>query len=113
MPARRVAFFTDSFHETNGVALTSRKYVAYARRQSIPLFSVHAGAHPGPVDEGSITTLEFERGPFRWNLEPDLAVDFLALRHWKRLISALRKFRPAVIHVTGPGDAGVLGALAA
>jgi glycosyltransferase involved in cell wall biosynthesis len=113
MAARRVAFFTDSFHETNGVALTSRQFVAHAQRRSIPLFSVHAGAHPGPVADGSVVTLEFERGSVRWNLERDLAVDFLALRHWKRLMKGLEKFRPEVIHITGPGDAGVLGALAA
>ena len=37
--APRVAFFTDSFHEVNGVALTSREFVRYAaeRRSSFLL----------------------------------------------------------------------------
>ena len=43
MTPLRVAFFTDSFHEVNGVALTSREFVRFAQRRSIPLFSVHAG----------------------------------------------------------------------
>jgi len=110
---RRVAFFTDSFHEVNGVALTSREFVDFARRRSIPLFSVHAGPHNAIDRDGSITTFEFARGPVRWNLEHDLALDLLFLRHAGRLLAALREFKPELIHITGPGDAGILGALAA
>jgi phosphatidylinositol alpha 1,6-mannosyltransferase len=110
---RRVAFFTDSFHEVNGVALTSREFVAFARRRSIPLFSVHAGPMNTIDHHGSVTTFEFARGPVRWNLEHDLAIDLLFLRHLERLLAALREFKPDLIHITGPGDAGILGALAA
>ena len=39
----RVAFFTDSYHEVNGVALTSREFAAFAKRRDYPFFSVHAG----------------------------------------------------------------------
>jgi len=113
MTPRRVAFFTDSFHEVNGVALTSREYVNFARRRSIPVFSVHAGPRTGITRDGSVVTFEFHRGPVRWNLEHDLAVDFLAWRHRARLWEALRNFRPELIHITGPGDAGILGAWAA
>jgi phosphatidylinositol alpha 1,6-mannosyltransferase len=110
---RRVAFFTDSFHEVNGVALTSREFVNYAQRRSLPLFSVHAGPENRISHRGSVTTFEFARGPVRCNLEHDLAMDLLFLRHHSRLRAALREFRPEVIHITGPGDAGLLGALAA
>ena len=113
MRHRRVAFFTDSFHEVNGVALTSREYVNFARRQGIPVFSVHAGPETRVTREGSITTFEFRRGPVRWNLEHDLAVDFMAWRHNAQLMAALREFGPELIHITGPGDAGILGAVAA
>ncbi len=113
MTSRRIAFFTDSFHEVNGVALTSREYVNFARRREIPVLSVHAGPQNRVFREGSIVTVEFRRGPVRWNLEHDLAFDYLALRHRGAVWAALREFKPDLIHITGPGDAGILGALAA
>jgi phosphatidylinositol alpha 1,6-mannosyltransferase len=112
-PTPRVAFFTDSFHEVNGVALTSREFVSYAQRRSIPLFSVHAGPQNKISQNGSVTTFEFERGPARCNLEHDLAMDLLFFRHRARLYAELRKFQPDLVHITGPGDAGILGVLAA
>lgn len=42
-PVPRVAFFTDSFHEVNGVAHTSRHFDAFARRRALPFLNVHAG----------------------------------------------------------------------
>jgi len=113
MSPRRVAFFTDSFHEVNGVALTSREFAAFARRRSLPMFSMHAGPVDRILQEGSLTTFEFVRGPVRWNLEHDLAIDFLFLRHRKRLRAALQEFRPDLVHITGPSDSGILGAIVA
>jgi len=110
---RRVAFFTDSFHEVNGVALTSREFVNYARKHSLPLFSVHAGPENKISQDGSITTFEFSRGPVRLGLEHDLAIDLMFWRFRARLRSALREFQPDLVHITGPGDAGWLGVLAA
>ena len=113
MSAKRVAFFTDSFNEVNGVALTSREFVGFARRRGLPMFSVHAGPQKGIVQEGSVTTFEFQRGPVRWNLEHDLAIDFLFLRYRHRLREALEKFQPDLVHITGPSDSGMLGVLLA
>lgn len=113
MTARRVAFFTDSFHEVNGVALTSREFVAFARRRSLPMFSVHAGPANRLFQDGTISTFEFQRGPVRWNLEHDLAIDFLFLRHKKRLRAALAEFQPGLVHITGLSDSGILGAMLA
>lgn len=113
MKGLRVAFFTDCYHEVNGVALTSRELVSFARRRSLPLFSVHAGARPAVGREESITTWEFARGPVRWQFEADLAVDLLFARYRKALFQELREFHPDLVHVTSPGDAGILGAWAA
>ena len=113
MSTRRIAFFTDSFHEVNGVALTSREFVAFAQRHSLPMLSVRAGPADTVQTEGSITTTEFRRGRCRWVLEKDLAIDVLFLRHKKRIRAALDEFRPDLIHITGPGDAGILGAMLA
>jgi glycosyltransferase involved in cell wall biosynthesis len=110
---RRVAFFTDSFHEVNGVALTSREYVNHAKRHNLPVFSVHAGPAKEVSEQGSITTHEFKRGRVCWRLEHDLSVDFLFLRYRERIRESLRKFAPDLVHVTGPGDAGILGAILA
>lgn len=113
MTPRRVAFFTDSFHEVNGVALTSREYVNHAGRQSLPLFSVHAGPSTGVSEAGSVQTFEFQRSGVRWNVEHDLSIDLLFLRFRHRLQRALRLFAPDLVHITGPGDAGILGAILA
>jgi hypothetical protein len=54
--APRVAFFTDSFHEVNGVALTSREFAGFARRRGYPFFSVHAGPETKHWREGTFET---------------------------------------------------------
>lgn len=113
MNVRRVAFFTDSFHEVNGVALTSREFVRFADRRCLPMFSVHAGPRTRLTQEGSVTTFEFRRGLVKWRLEHDLAIDLLFLRYRSKLHAALAKFKPDLVHITGPSDAGILGAILA
>jgi glycosyltransferase involved in cell wall biosynthesis len=108
--ALRAAFFADSFHEVNGVALTSRNIDAYARRQGLPFFSCHVGPRTTVSTEGSVTTCELELGPVSFGLESDLHFDVLFLRHRKLLEESLRKFDPQLIHVTGPSHTGILGA---
>jgi glycosyltransferase involved in cell wall biosynthesis len=110
---RRVAFFTDSFHEVNGVALTSREFVAFAQRRSLPTFSVHAGPRTSVTQDGSVTTFEFHRGLVKWRLEHDLAIDLLFLRYRAKLRAALAEFQPDLVHITGPSDSGILGAFLA
>lgn len=110
---RRVAFFTDSFHEVNGVALTSREFVRFAQRRSLPVFSAHAGSGTCLSREGSVTTFEFHRGAVKWRLEHDLAIDLLFLRYRSKLRAALAEFKPDLVHITGPSDAGILGAILA
>jgi phosphatidylinositol alpha 1,6-mannosyltransferase len=111
--ARRVAFFTDSFHEVNGVALTSREFVRFAQRRELPMFSVHAGPRTGASQSGSVTTFEFHRGLVKWKLEHDLAIDFLFPRYRWKLRAALDEFKPDLVHITGPSDSGLLGAILA
>jgi phosphatidylinositol alpha 1,6-mannosyltransferase len=111
--ARRVAFFTDSFHEVNGVALTSREFVRFAERSALPMFSVHAGPRTCVMENGSVTTFEFSRGLVKWRLEHDLAIDLFLLRHLGKLRRALTNFKPDLVHLTGPSDSGILGAILA
>ena len=108
--APRVAFFTDSFHEVNGVALTSRQFEAFAFRRNLPFLSVHAGASTATEAIGSVTTIELERGNAAFALESDLAFDPLLWLHRARVAQEICSFQPNLIHVTGPGDFGMLGA---
>lgn len=109
----RVAFFTDSFHEVNGVALTSRQLDAFARRRRIPFLSVHAGPKTEFADTGSVRTLELHRGPLSFSIEQDLEVDPFLMRYRSRVKQELLRFKPDLLHITGPNDIGLLGALLA
>lgn len=106
----RVAFFTDSFHEVNGVALTSRQLDAFARRRGIPFFNVHAGPETRLWTEGSVTTFELKRGPLALGVEKDLYVDPVLMRYRGRVREALRAFKPDLLHITGPNDVSLMGA---
>jgi glycosyltransferase involved in cell wall biosynthesis len=107
-----VAFFSDSYHEVNGVALTSRQFEAFARRRQLPFFSLHAGPAHRVEHEGSVTLYELQRSAAAFNLEAnsELCFDLLIPRYRSHLLEALGAFQPDVLHVTGPGDVGMLGA---
>lgn len=109
----RVAFFTDSFHEINGVAHTSRNLDAFARRRNFPFLSIHAGEQTRLTKTANHIELNLKRSFAGIPIENDMSFDLFFARHWPRVISALRDFRPDVIHLTGPSDVGILGAVAA
>lgn len=113
LPAPRVAFFTDSFHEVNGVALTSRQFEAFARRRGYPFFSAHTGPVTRVWTEDSITRCELALGRLTVPLESDLAFDATFWRHRKLVGRAIDEFKPDIIHITGPSHTGLLGLLAA
>ncbi len=107
----RVAYFPDSFHEINGVAHTSRSFEAFARRRNLPFLCVRAGEHASAiVEEGNVWTIELPRGILSFALEKDLRLDPVYLRHIPAIAEALARFRPDIIHITGPSDVGILGA---
>ena len=108
----RVAFFTDTFHEVNGVALTSRQWDSFARRRGLPFLSVHAGPETTERRDGPVWTLELGRSAAKWNLEAtsELAFDPLIARNRTRVAAAMHEFSPDLVHVTSPGDIGMLGA---
>ncbi|HEY1302079.1 MAG TPA: glycosyltransferase [Vicinamibacterales bacterium] len=110
----RVAFFTDSYAEANGVARLSRALVAHATDQALPFLCVHGGDHTG-MDEmqgdSPVRRLVLKRGAVRLRLEHDLSYDLLVWRHYRMVRDVLTTFRPDVIHITGPSDAGQLGAM--
>ena len=109
----RVAFFTDSFHEVNGVAHTSRNFDAFARRRELPFLNVHAGPETKRIEDGPVWTLELKRSPIGFGLEHDMSFDLLFLRYRHAVTMHLKKFGAELIHVTGPSDVGMLGVLLA
>jgi phosphatidylinositol alpha 1,6-mannosyltransferase len=106
----RVAFFTDSFHEVNGVALTSRQFEAFARQRGLPFLSVHCGPQECVVKDGPAWTFELRRGCAAFGLDRDLSCDPLLHLRRKSVAPVLAEFKPDLIHITGPGDVGTLGA---
>lgn len=109
MGTPRVAFFPDSFHEVNGVAHTSRNFMAYAERRELPFLCVRAG-NGAPTISGPLATLEFPRSRAAVRIEKDLQFDPLFFRHAKTIARALESFRPDLIHITGPSELGIFGA---
>jgi glycosyltransferase involved in cell wall biosynthesis len=107
----RVAYFPDSFHEINGVAHTSQHFVAFARRRNLPFLCVRAGDRAEAFHEdGNVWTLELPRGFLSFALEKDLRFDPAFLRHIPLINDVLERFKPDLIHITGPSEVGMLGA---
>jgi phosphatidylinositol alpha 1,6-mannosyltransferase len=111
----RVAYFPDSFHEVNGVAHTSRHFEAFARRKNLPFLCIRAGDRSENggqafIEDGNVWTLELPRGIFSFALEKDLRFDPAFPRHIPIMGEVLDRFRPDLIHITGPSEVGMLGA---
>ena len=107
----RVVYFPDSYHEVNGVAHTSRHFEAFARRRDLPFLCVRAGDRaPAVTEDGNLWTLELPRGFLSFALEKDLRFDPAFLRHIPLIEGVLERFKPDLIHITGPSEVGMLGA---
>ena len=111
MRVPRVAYFPDSFHEVNGVAHTSRNFVAFAERRNLPFLCVRAGGRAQAFEQTEeLRTLELGRSRASVGIEKDLAFDALFWRHARAIRHELERFQPDVIHITGPSELGMLGA---
>jgi len=105
----RVALFCETYHEINGVALTARQLVAYAKRHNLPLLAVHGGKLAGIHEEGSVRQIELTRSWLSVGIERDLEFDFAFCRYGHQIREELLEFQPDVIHITSPGELGELG----
>ncbi len=106
----RVAFFPDSYLEVNGVAMTSRRLVGFAKENNYPFLCIYAGNETKAFSDGSVSYLSLRRSPFSFALDEDLAYDPLFQRHTTRVLRELVKFRPDVLHITGLNDVSIIGA---
>ena len=114
MTTPRVALFTDTFEETNGVATLCREFTAFAAARQLPFYCVRGGPRTqltaaGLTTDGSLTTLELRRSPAAFPVDYDLRCDPFLSRYKNRVTERLRAFQPDLVHITGPGDFGILG----
>jgi phosphatidylinositol alpha 1,6-mannosyltransferase len=106
----RVAFFPDSFLEVNGVAMTSKRLIGYAKRHGYPYLCIHAGKKTEACTDESVSYLSLKRSPVALPMDEDLKYDPLFQRHTRRVLGALLDFKPDVIHITGLNDVSIVGA---
>lgn len=106
----RVAFFPDSFLEVNGVAMTSKRLIGYAKRHGYPYLCIHAGKKTESTTDESIRYLSLKRSVASLPMDEDLKYDPLFQRHTNRVLRALVDFKPDVIHITGLNDVSIVGA---
>ena len=106
----RVALFPDSFHEVNGAALTCRQLEAYAARQNRDFMTVRCGPREFFQRTGHAWRLQLQRGRLALPIDRDLHFDPLLFIRRREVVDGVRAFAPDLIHITSPGDVGILGA---
>ena len=94
----RVALFCETFHEVNGVALTARQLVAFAKRRGHPFLAELGGPQVAQFTEGSVTRLELPRGWASFGIERDLRYDLFFWRHLGQARRLGRRSRQAARH---------------
>src|ERR1700690_1130417 len=95
---RRVALLCETYHEINGVALTVRQLVAFAKRNNRPLLAIHGGKNPGVEEEGSVRRMELQRARLSIGIDSDLEYDLFFWRYQRQIRREIVDFRPDVIH---------------
>jgi phosphatidylinositol alpha 1,6-mannosyltransferase len=105
----RVAFFTDTFDEINGVALTSRQFTAFAGRRDYPFLCVRGASATRTTQDGSVTHVELCRGPLAFELDRGLRHDPALWRLGGYAHEVVEDFKPDIIHVVSPGDVSEIG----
>jgi glycosyltransferase involved in cell wall biosynthesis len=106
----RAAFFPDSFLEVNGVAMTSKRLIGYAKRNGYPFLCIHAGEKTEASRDGTIRYLSLKRSPIAFPMDEGLKYDPLFQRHTNRVLRELLEFKPDVLHITGLNDVSIIGA---
>ena len=113
MATARVALLADTYHEVNGAARTCREWLGYARREGLPFLCVRWSSAAGARDEGSVRTVDLVRSSWAVPVDSDLRFDPWLARVIEPIEAELDRFRPDAIHVTSPGDLGIVGAILA
>jgi phosphatidylinositol alpha 1,6-mannosyltransferase len=110
----RVALFTDSLFETNGVATLSQQLTRFAQNSERPFLCAYGGERTNVTDNGSLRIMELQRSLAAFRLDKGLYCDPLRVFRYRNLVvEQLGSFSPDLVHITGPGDLGWLGLWAA
>jgi glycosyltransferase involved in cell wall biosynthesis len=109
----RVAFFACAYNEVDGVANTAHHFEEYAARHRLPFLSIHGGYDSYLRKEDTLIKAEFERGWASFPLDKKHDFDLFFGKHYKAAEALVRDFQPDLVHITGPSDVGIIGALIA
>jgi phosphatidylinositol alpha 1,6-mannosyltransferase len=113
MSPLRVALFTDSFDEANGVATFCQQFADFTRQREIPFLCVRPGSRTQAIYNQALTTVQLKRSLAAFPIDYEFRCDPLLSRFKTWVTDQLRLFRPDLVHITGPGDFGILGFWAA
>ncbi len=113
MRASRIALFACAYNEVDGVANTVHRFEDYARRHRIPMLIVNGGYEQREFTDGSIRRFEYRRKFPKFPLDKKHDFDLLFWRYFDAVKKAVADFRPDLVHITGPSDVGMIGALVA
>jgi glycosyltransferase involved in cell wall biosynthesis len=111
--APRIALFADTFYEVNGAARTCREWDAFARRRDLPFLCVRWGKQAAIREDAAVRSIDLVRSRLSLPIDPDLRFDIRFLRHLEYVENHVLRFRPDFVHLTSPGDLGILGAAVA
>jgi phosphatidylinositol alpha 1,6-mannosyltransferase len=95
------------------VANTSRQFEAFARKRGLPFLTICGGTENRVQTDGSAVRITRRRGRIGFPLDKKHDFDLAFWRHYNHAAEAVRKFDADIVHITGPSDAGQLGALVA
>jgi hypothetical protein len=107
----RIALFSDSCDEANGVKRTTLAIETSAKRRGIPVLSVHPCSETRLVHDGSIARLGLKRSSvFSFGIAHDQRFDLSMRRYITRVAETVEWFAPDVLHFIGASDVALLGA---
>jgi phosphatidylinositol alpha 1,6-mannosyltransferase len=109
----RTALFACAYSEVDGVATTVHNFERYARDRNLPLLVIHGSDHNRDSCNGTVRRVEFRRKFPKFAVDKKHDFDLLFWRYYEKAKAVLGEFQPDLIHVTGPSDVGMLGALLA
>src|SRR5258708_9395024 len=77
------------------------------------MLAVHAAERNRDFVDGSVTHLERRRKSPSFYLDKNADFDIWYWRYYAEVKAAVHEFQPDVVHITGPSDLGIMGALVA
>ncbi|NNE65107.1 MAG: glycosyltransferase [Pyrinomonadaceae bacterium] len=106
----RVAYFPDSLVEVNGVAMTSKRLIGFAKKNGYPFLCVYSDDKTKEYQDGSVEYLALKQSPLAMPMDVGLKYDPLYQRHTSKVLKKLVAFKPDVMHITGLNDVSIMGA---